>query len=557
VSAAAAATWARVIIIGALLWTLAGLAVAYAVDHIEGALAKEREALRVARDEQLKRVFLATISHELRTPLNGVLGMVDELTRTPLDDRQRRFVDVAGSSAKLLLSVINDVLDFSKMEAGKLELEKTELRPADVIAEVASMFARGAEEKGLDLRWEAAPDTRRALIGDPSRLRQILTNLLGNAVKFTRRGTIVVRATIESESERDVVLRVEVKDSGIGIDRDAQAKLFLPFSQVDASTTRQYGGSGLGLAICRGLIDQMGGTIGVTSEPEAGSTFFFTVPLGKSDSATALLGRPGHLLIVEDSDVNAEVAGGILHMAGHTFDRVADGLEAIEAVRRRRYDVVLMDCHLPELDGYGATWRIRALETAGDLSIQGPRRLSILALTASVAKEDLDRAIASGMDGYVTKPLEAGRLLAKIAEHMGAANKNEVERAQAIVPEPRRSVVDWRGALQRLQGNRELLERVTKQLVEGAPAEERRLKDAVQRRDLAAVRYAVHRLRGQAAAFDAAHLMAAIDDLMDAAAGDQWPATGDRLEAVGRELGRVVTELSRGPSAATSHAPPS
>jgi signal transduction histidine kinase/DNA-binding response OmpR family regulator len=538
--------WFRTTVIASLVWTLIGLAVSYAVEHIEGAAAKEQVALRVLRDEQQKRAFLATISHELRTPLNGVLGMVDRLSRTALDDLQRRCVDVASSSAKLLLSVISDMLDFSKLEAGKLELERIELRIEQVLADVTSMLAPSAEEKGLLLHCHSVTELQRTLIGDSNRLRQVVVNLVSNAVKFTKQGTVEIYATLESESDCDVTVRIEVRDTGIGIEPEARAKLFLPFSQVDASTTRQYGGTGLGLAICRGIIEQMGGKIGVASELGSGSTFWFTLPLGKTDQATVPPpARGAHLLLVEDSDVNAEVAGGILQMAGYTFDRARDGLAAIEALQARSYDLVLMDCHLPGLDGYGATLRIRQLEAAGELPLSERQRRPILALTASVAQEDLDRALAAGMDDYILKPLEGARMAAKIAAYLASAPTLGGRPPTSSQPPRSRPVLDVDRALQRLQGNRALFERVVRHLVEGAAGESARLKRAVDQSDTVAVRYAVHRLRGQAAAFDAAALIAVIDELTEVVAAKNWTAAAALVDDIERELQRLVSELSR------------
>jgi len=526
--------WMRTTIIAAATWSILGLAVTYAVEHIEAALAKEREALRVLRDEQQKRAFLAAISHELRTPLNGILGMVDMLSHTSLDREQRRCVEVAGSSGKLLMSVINDILDFSKIEAGRLDLEETPFQLDPIVREAARMLELAAEEKRLALSCETSPGLPRVVVGDPGRLRQVLVNLIGNAVKFTDRGTVVVRAVVDGESEQDATIRFEVRDTGIGIEPAARAKLFLPFSQVDASTTRKFGGSGLGLAICDGLVRRMGGQIGVTSEPGAGSTFWFTVPFGKSNEVA--LPQPvagAHILLVEDSDVNAAVAAGILRMAGYTFDRVGDGIRAVEAVRSGSYDLVLMDCHLPGLDGYEATRKIRALDS---------KRRPILAMTASVAKEDLDRASASGMDDFVSKPIDAEQLLSKIAKHLPARRPDE--RASGAAPPPRRKIADVERALQRLQGNRALFEQVTKQLVDGASGENSRLRQAVEKRDPSAIRYAVHRLRGQAAAFDAVPLMTAIDDLTEAAAGARWAAADALCVTVQTELDGLVAELT-------------
>ncbi len=228
-----------------------------------------------------KSAFLANMSHELRTPLNGVIGMVDLLATTGLDERQRRYTEIARTSATLLLTVISDILDFSKIDAGKLEIAAEETTFSEILEEVASILALSAEEKGLRLSYRSDAPLSAPLLGDPARLRQVLVNLVNNAIKFTRKGEVTVRASVVSESAQTVVARVEVQDTGVGIATSAQPKLFQPFTQVDASTTREHGGTGLGLAISRELVERMGGEIGLESEAGAGSTFWFEVPLGQ------------------------------------------------------------------------------------------------------------------------------------------------------------------------------------------------------------------------------------------------------------------------------------
>jgi PAS domain S-box-containing protein len=404
--------------------------------EFESSLARAKEDAIAA--SRAKSAFLANMSHELRTPLNGVIGMVDLLAMTALDDKQRRYANVARASAGLLLSIINDVLDFSKIEAGRLELERFDFELGDLMEEVVQILARSAEDKGLGLSRALSPAVPPTLVGDPARLRQILVNLVSNAIKFTVKGEVAVTASVIDEGPTRATVKVEVRDTGIGIAPEAQARLFRPFSQADASTTREFGGSGLGLAICSGLIAQMGGLLGMSSAPGAGSTFWFSAPFSKSTAAAqrvpppvvALLPRPPsspeaavasergdawRVLLVEDNPINAEVAGEILRIGGYTFDVAADGRQAVDLVKTRAYALVLMDSHLPEMDGFEATREIRALERAGALpSSAASGLLPIVALTASALPEDVDRALGAGMNAHVAKPFDGPRLLSMI-----------------------------------------------------------------------------------------------------------------------------------------------
>jgi PAS domain S-box-containing protein len=522
-------------------------------------LAKAKEDAVSA--SQSKSAFLANMSHELRTPLNGVIGMVDLLSGTPLAPRQKRYVEVARSSAKLLLSVINDVLDFSKIEAGKLELESIPFAIADIVAEVVSVLALSADAKGLRLGNELGPDAGVRLLGDPARLLQVLVNLVGNAIKFTERGEVVIRAALEEQSPGLVGLRVEVVDTGIGVPRDTQARLFRPFAQADASTTRQHGGTGLGLAICRELVERMSGRIDLTSDGHSGSTFWFTLvlPRAPEESEEHTGEGPGppssrrhepratssaHILLVEDSRVNVEVATTILGNAGHTFVVVGDGLAAVEAVKREAFDLVLMDCQLPGIDGYEATRRVRALEASGSLGDLA--RLPIIALTASATKGDFDRSIEAGMDGHISKPVDAGRLLAEIAEKLRAQGPPPPPSSgQALAP-PRDAprVADLGRALSRIQGNRELLARLRVQFAQSAVELRAKLRTAVELRDAKAASFAVHRLRGQAATFEAEALLARITPFEQAVARASFVTAAAALHAIELELDRLLAVLA-------------
>ncbi len=392
-------------------------------------LRREAEQARDVAERALrvKSEFLATISHELRTPLNGVVGMTDLLLNTPLDREQREYAETLHTSAETLVGLINDTLDFSKMEAGRLVLERAEFDPQRVLDAVVQPLAELARRKGLTLTTAANDALPALLVGDPTRIGQVLTNLVGNAVKFTEHGGVDVRAAV-TERRGDVArVRFEVRDTGIGVPPEALDRLFEPFSQADASTTRRYGGTGLGLAICKRLAAQMGGEIGVETAEGRGSTFWFTVPLTvradvaprvearepaapslplRSRLPPALVGsvppealRP-RVLLVDDNLVNLKVAARTLERLGYEVEAVTDAARALELFTAGSFDAVLMDCQMPEMDGYEATARIRAME-----SLSG-RRTPVIALTANAIEGDRERCLAAGMDDYLAKPVK-------------------------------------------------------------------------------------------------------------------------------------------------------
>lgn len=373
-----------------------------------------------------KQKFLSNMSHEIRTPLNAVIGLSEILMmENPREDQVELLRSIKFSGENLLV-LINDILDFSKIEEGKINIENTPFNAAQLLTNMKNTFKSKAENKNLEFYLSVGEDVPESLIGDPHRLSQILVNLIDNAIKFTEKGKIEVSVECLEKTNEDIDIKFSVSDTGIGISAEEKEKIFERFEQATTETTRKFGGSGLGLAIIRNLLKLQGTDIHVTSHPGEGSEFYFNLKFGikltenleakkyeVSEEPQAGDASSSHILLVEDNEMNMKVARRFLERWDYNIDTAENGLEALDKFKANTYDLILMDLHMPEMDGWEATTAIRNIES--DMS----RKIPIIALTADVMIDDLDKLYATGMNDYVTKPFNSNELKAKIEGHLG------------------------------------------------------------------------------------------------------------------------------------------